>query len=85
MTAASERAIHALEHIVKAVPVGTNLALLHLLWAMLSGAFLRSRGAVFSAAPWLALQWPRFLAFGRRYAAVHGASPTFFLPGAAMC
>jgi hypothetical protein len=49
MTAASERVIHALEHIVKAVPVGTNLALLHLLWAMLSGAFLQSRGAVFSA------------------------------------
>jgi hypothetical protein len=29
--------------------VGTNLALLHLMWTMLSGAFLRSRGAVFMA------------------------------------
>jgi len=39
MSVASERAIHALEQVVKVVPVGTNLALLHLLWAMLSGAF----------------------------------------------
>ena len=49
MSAASERAIQALEQVVKVVPVGTNLALLHLLWAMLSGAFLHSRGAVFPA------------------------------------
>lgn len=49
MSTASERTIQALEHVVKQVPVGTNLALLHLLWAMLSGAFLRSRGAVFPA------------------------------------
>jgi len=49
MSTASERTIHALEQIVKDAPVGTNLALLHLLWAMLSGAFLWSRGAVFSA------------------------------------
>lgn len=49
MPTASRRTIQALEHIVKPVPIGTNLALLHLLWAMLSGAFLRSRGAVFSA------------------------------------
>jgi hypothetical protein len=31
------------------VPVGTNLALLWLLWALLSGRFLLSRGAVFPA------------------------------------
>jgi hypothetical protein len=31
------------------LPVGTNLALLHLVWALLSGAFLSSRGAVFPA------------------------------------
>jgi hypothetical protein len=31
------------------VPVGTNLALFWLLWALLSGRFLRSRGAVFPA------------------------------------
>jgi hypothetical protein len=49
MSTASRQTIQVLEHIVKQVPIGTNLALLHLLWAMLSGAFLRSRGAVFSA------------------------------------
>lgn len=49
MSAASESTIHALAYVVKQVPVGTNLALLHLLWGMLSGAFLKSRGAVFSA------------------------------------
>ena len=35
--------------VVKPLPVGTNLALLYLLWALLSGAFLSSRGAVFPA------------------------------------
>jgi len=49
MSTASERTIQALEHVVKQVPVGTNLALLHLLWAILSGAFLSSRAAVFPA------------------------------------
>lgn len=49
MSTASERTIHALEYVVKEVPIGTNLALLHLLWAMVCGAFLKSRGAVFPA------------------------------------
>ena len=49
MSTALERTIQALEHVVKQVPIGTNLALLHLLWAMLNGSFLRSRGAVFPA------------------------------------
>lgn len=31
------------------VPVGTNLGLFHLFWALLSGRFLQSRGAVVSA------------------------------------
>lgn len=31
------------------VPLGTNLSLLHLLFALLSGRFLASRGAVFAA------------------------------------
>src|SRR5712692_7568402 len=31
------------------VPVGTNLGLFWLLWALISGRFLRSRGAVFPA------------------------------------
>lgn len=46
---ASERTVQLLEEIVKPVPLGTNLALLQLMWAMLSGAFLHSRGAVHSA------------------------------------
>lgn len=49
MSTALERSIHVLEQVVKQVPIGTNLALLHLLWAMLSGSFLTSRGAVFPA------------------------------------
>jgi hypothetical protein len=57
MSTASERTIHVLEQIVKDVPVGTNLALLQLIWAMLSGAFLNGRGAVFAA-----LQWAGFTA-----------------------
>jgi hypothetical protein len=35
--------------IIKMLPVGTNLALLYVLWALLSGAFLSSRGALFPA------------------------------------
>lgn len=49
MSTASKVTIQALEHVVKTLPVGTNLALLHLLWALLSGAFLSSRGALFPA------------------------------------
>ena len=49
MSSASESTIQALEFIVKPLPVGTNLALLHVLWALLSCAFLPSRGAVFPA------------------------------------
>jgi len=49
MSTASEVTIQALEYIVKTLPVGTNLALLYLLWALLSGTFLSSRGAMFPA------------------------------------
>lgn len=55
MSTASEATIKALEYVVKTLPVGTNLALLHLLWALLSGAFLVSRGAVFPALQTLGL------------------------------
>ena len=44
MSSASESTIQALEFIVKTLPVGTNLALLHVLWALLSGAFLQQSG-----------------------------------------
>ena len=40
MSTASKVTIQALEYVVKTLPVGTNLALLYVLWALLSGAFL---------------------------------------------
>jgi hypothetical protein len=49
MSIAITRTIQVLEEIVQVLPVGTNLALLHLMWAMLNGSFLRSRGAVHGA------------------------------------
>ena len=49
MATATEKMIQAIEYVVKPIGVGTNLALLHLLWAMVSGAFLPSRGAVYTA------------------------------------
>lgn len=49
MSTACKVAIQALEYVVKPLPVGTNLALFCVLWALLSGAFLGSRGAVFPA------------------------------------
>ena len=35
-----------LSHMVASVPIGTNLGLFHLLWMLLSGRLLQSRGAV---------------------------------------
>ncbi|MGE3540644.1 MAG: hypothetical protein AB7N91_24790 [Candidatus Tectimicrobiota bacterium] len=35
-----------LSHVVADVPMGTNLGLFHLLWMLLSGRLLQSRGAV---------------------------------------
>ena len=52
MTTASKKTLHVLEQIVKVVPVGTNLALLQLMWAMITGSFLSSRGAIHSALVW---------------------------------
>ncbi len=49
MSTASEKTIHVFEQVVKGVPVGTNLALVHLLWALITGSFLSSRGAIFPA------------------------------------
>lgn len=49
MSTASEKTIHVLEQVVKGVPVGTNLGLLHMLWAIMTGSFLGSRGAIFPA------------------------------------
>jgi hypothetical protein len=49
MTTASQITVQVLEQIVKCVPIGTNLALLQLMWAMITGSFLTSRGAIHSA------------------------------------
>ena len=45
----SESAAHMMTllcSVVRFVPVGTNLALLHLLWMLVSGQLLQSRGAI---------------------------------------
>ena len=49
MNTASIRTLHVIEQIVKFVPIGTNLALLQLIWAMINGSFLPARGAVHTA------------------------------------
>lgn len=49
MSIAIEQTIQALQVVLQGVPVGTNLALLQLLWSMLNGSFLSSRGAIFPA------------------------------------
>ena len=49
MTVASEKMIQAIEFVVKPLSIGTNFALMHLFWAMVSGSFLSSRGAVHTA------------------------------------
>lgn len=49
MPIAVELTVHAISAVVQTVPIGTNLALMHILWVMMSGAFLQSRGAFFTA------------------------------------
>lgn len=49
MNTASQQTLHTIEQIVKPIPIGTNLGLLQLIWAMITGSFLESRGAVHSA------------------------------------
>ena len=49
MPTAIEQTLQALQIIVQSVPVGTNLALLHLMWSILNGSFLGSRVAIFPA------------------------------------
>ena len=47
MSIAITETIQALQLVLQTVPIGTNLALLHLLWSILNGSFLSSRGAIF--------------------------------------
>jgi hypothetical protein len=49
MPAVVYRITDLLAKTLKDVPVGTNLGLFHLLFALLSGHFLNARGAVFTA------------------------------------
>lgn len=49
MLTAVETTIQAIVFVVQVTPVGTNLGLANLLWALVSGGFLSSRGAIFSA------------------------------------
>lgn len=49
MLTAVEITIQAISAVVQTVPIGTNIALIHILWVMMSGAFLSSRGAFFTA------------------------------------
>jgi hypothetical protein len=49
MLIAVENTIQALQAVVQGLPVGTNFALLQLMWVMLQGRLLVSRGAIFPA------------------------------------
>src|SRR5436190_23523967 len=49
MSATVYRISLMLSSVLRDVPVGTNLALFHLLWTLLSGRLLASRGAVIPA------------------------------------
>lgn len=49
MDTASTQILLVLEFLVKPIQVGTNFALLQLMWVILNGSFLHSRGAVHSA------------------------------------
>ena len=49
MLIAVEYTIQALQAVVQGLPVGTNFALLQLMWVMLQGQLLVSRGGIFPA------------------------------------
>ena len=49
MLTARERTIAALSNVVQETPIGTNISLLRVMWSMVTGAFLTSRGAIHGA------------------------------------
>src|SRR4051794_21686088 len=49
MLIAAEATVQAIAFVVQTVPMGTDLGLIRILWVMVNGSFLRSRGAIFSA------------------------------------
>ncbi|RME41671.1 MAG: hypothetical protein D6794_00220, partial [Deltaproteobacteria bacterium] len=44
-----EATIQAIVFVVQSTPMGTNLGLVWMMWAMVNGCFLQSRGAIFAA------------------------------------
>jgi hypothetical protein len=57
MLIAIEQTIQALQAVVQGLPVGTNFALLQLMWVMLQGRLLVSRGAIFPALTAAGFSW----------------------------
>ena len=49
MLIAVETIIQAMVYVVQVVPVGTNISLVRVMWAMCNGSFLKSRGAMHGA------------------------------------
>jgi len=49
MLIATESTIQAIVVVLQTVPIGTNLGLANLMWAMANGSFLSSRGGIFPA------------------------------------
>ena len=49
MLIAAEVTVQAMAAIVQVVPIGTNIGLVRILWVMVNGSFLQSRGAVMTA------------------------------------
>ena len=49
MQTAAEVTVHAMAFVLQVVPIGTNIGLLRILWVMINGSFLQSRGAMFPA------------------------------------
>jgi hypothetical protein len=71
MLIVSPTIIAALVAVTQGLPIGTNLALLHVLWALVSGQLLKSRGALFPALHAIGLSPP---AVRRAWAAFHYGS-----------
>jgi hypothetical protein len=49
MLIAAEITVQAMAVIMQVVPIGTNIGLIRIMWVMVNGSFLQSRGAVCSA------------------------------------
>lgn len=71
MSTVTQKTMNALCAVVQHLPVGTNLALLHFLWMLVSGSLLSSRGALFPGL--LAISLPPS-AIRRAWAAFRGGA-----------